>query len=220
MVAVATVGLPGLVSFDVRMALVRLASDGPARAVLSLGAIAALAYYARLLAVGLADPAPGVRAVAGDRPRWPEGVALAGWARSSPSLDGPRAAPEASSQPGMAERRRSRREALFSVRARSSVQAPRTIQAPPTAEAPSAVQVPPAVQARSSVQRRSPIQAPSSAATRWAQLGPWTVRLAELLASRRAAAGRIQRGGGRSVWPSCPRAGAPPPAALAKPLSR
>ena len=194
MVAVATVGLPGLVSFDVRMALVRLASDGPARAVLSLGAIAALAYYARLLAVGLADPAPGVRAVAGDRPRWPEGVALAGWARSSPSLDGPRAAPEASSQPGMAERRRSRREALFSVRARSSVQAPRTIQAPPTAEAPSAVQVPPAVQARSSVQRRSPIQAPSSAATRWAQLGPWTVRLAELLASRRAAAGRIQRG--------------------------
>src|SRR5438094_258246 len=37
-------------------------------------------------------------------------------------------------------------------------------------------------------------QAPSSAATRWAQLGPWTVRLAELLASRRAAAGRIQRG--------------------------
>src|SRR5207245_852965 len=91
---------------------------------------------------------------------------LHGRARSRPSLAGPRAAPEASSQSGMAERRRSRREALFSVRARSSVQAPRTIQAPPTAEAPSAVQVPPAVQARSSVQRRSPIQAPSSAATR------------------------------------------------------
>jgi NADH:ubiquinone oxidoreductase subunit 2 (subunit N) len=202
-VALATVGLPGLVSFDARMTLIRLASDGPARAVLSLGAIAALAYYARLLAVGLADPAPGVRAVAGDRPRWPEGVALAGWARSSPSLDGPRTAPEASSQPGVAERRRSRREVLFPVRARSSVQAPSSIHAPSSPQAPSSVQAlptveaPPTVQARSAVQRPSPIQSPSAATTRWAQLRPWTVRLAELLARVRAAAGRVQRG----PWP-------------------
>ena len=103
-IAAATIGWPGVASYEARMALIRLTSDGPFRWVLTLGAICALAYYARVLAVGLALPGAAVRAAEDDRPRWPlvavldsdvivERVAGGAEARSAGPSSGPRAQP-------------------------------------------------------------------------------------------------------------------------------
>ena len=64
---------PGLVAFDARAALVELALDAPLATFVLLATLAPLAYYGRLLAIGLARPdrvsraEPGVAAAA-DRP--------------------------------------------------------------------------------------------------------------------------------------------------------
>jgi NADH:ubiquinone oxidoreductase subunit 2 (subunit N) len=71
-IAVATIGFPGVAAYESRMALIRLTSDGPFRWVLTFGAVCAVAYYARLLAVGIATPGPAVLAAEDDRPRWPD----------------------------------------------------------------------------------------------------------------------------------------------------
>ncbi len=57
-IALATVGWPGLPVFEARWALVRLALDDPFRSIVFLGGLASLAYYGRLVAIGLARPEP------------------------------------------------------------------------------------------------------------------------------------------------------------------
>jgi hypothetical protein len=56
LVVVAGVGFPGLASFDARSSLVNLALPGPLGTIVLLGTLAPLAYYGRLLAVGLSKP--------------------------------------------------------------------------------------------------------------------------------------------------------------------
>jgi NADH:ubiquinone oxidoreductase subunit 2 (subunit N) len=56
LIVLASVGLPGLAAFEARQTLIGLAIDGPLAALVVLGTLAPLAYYGRLLAVGLARP--------------------------------------------------------------------------------------------------------------------------------------------------------------------
>ncbi len=63
LVIVASISLPGLAAWDARSALVQLALDGPLATIVFLGTLAPVAYYTRLLVVGLERPdgAPVVR---------------------------------------------------------------------------------------------------------------------------------------------------------------
>jgi len=56
LVVIASVGVPGLAAFDARGALVGLAVDGPLAALVLLGTLSPLAYYGRLLVVGVGRP--------------------------------------------------------------------------------------------------------------------------------------------------------------------
>jgi formate hydrogenlyase subunit 3/multisubunit Na+/H+ antiporter MnhD subunit len=68
-IAVASIGWPGLLAFDARATVIKLAIDGPIQG-LVLGAVfLPLLYYGRLLATGFGRPSPEVAAVADDRPR-------------------------------------------------------------------------------------------------------------------------------------------------------
>lgn len=69
MVVVAGVGFPGLVSFDARRSIVELALDGPLATIVLLGTLAPLAYYGRLLSIGLAKPDRVLEPVDAWRPR-------------------------------------------------------------------------------------------------------------------------------------------------------
>ncbi len=68
---VATVGMPGLLVFDVRSRIADLALPAPLAIVAVLGGLASLAYYARIAWVGLGAPTALVTAYPGDRPRRP-----------------------------------------------------------------------------------------------------------------------------------------------------
>lgn len=59
LVVLASIGLPGLAAFEARGTVIGLVLDGPLAAVAWVGALAPLAYYARLLVVGLQRPDPG-----------------------------------------------------------------------------------------------------------------------------------------------------------------
>ncbi|MDO8485948.1 MAG: proton-conducting transporter membrane subunit [Candidatus Limnocylindrales bacterium] len=56
LIVVAGIGFPGLAAFEARSSLVALAIDGPLATLVLLGTLAPLAYYLRLLSVGLARP--------------------------------------------------------------------------------------------------------------------------------------------------------------------
>jgi formate hydrogenlyase subunit 3/multisubunit Na+/H+ antiporter MnhD subunit len=56
LVVIASVGVPGLAAFDARGAIVGLAVDGPLAALVVLGTLSPLAYYGRLLVVGVGRP--------------------------------------------------------------------------------------------------------------------------------------------------------------------
>jgi NADH-quinone oxidoreductase subunit N len=56
LVMIATVGFPGLSTFEARTALVRLSLDGPLATIIAIATLAPLLYYGRLLVVGLARP--------------------------------------------------------------------------------------------------------------------------------------------------------------------
>ncbi len=56
LVVIASIGYPGLVSFDARKSIVDLAVDDWAATIVLLGTLAPLAYYGRLLGIGLARP--------------------------------------------------------------------------------------------------------------------------------------------------------------------
>jgi len=68
LVVAAGVGLPGLVAFEARSSLVSLALDGPIATLVLLGTFAPLAYYARLLAIGLGRPTRPTEPATGWRP--------------------------------------------------------------------------------------------------------------------------------------------------------
>ena len=55
-VAFAAIGVPGMASFDSRSALVGMALDTPLATFVLVGTLAPLAYYARLLVIGLMSP--------------------------------------------------------------------------------------------------------------------------------------------------------------------
>lgn len=57
-IIVAAIGLPGLAAFEARQSLVRLALGGPLQFLVFLGTFAPLAYYGRLLVIGLSRPDP------------------------------------------------------------------------------------------------------------------------------------------------------------------
>lgn len=85
-IMVATLGVPGLIAWQVRARLVELSLvDGPLRIVVMLGGLASLAYYGRLLVTGLRQPSALVAAAPSERPRR-SGVATT-------SVAGPAAAP-------------------------------------------------------------------------------------------------------------------------------
>ena len=71
LIVLASLGVPGLAAFEARRSLVTLAIDGPMATLVLLGSLAPLAYYGRLLSVGLArpdgppDPGQGWRPKAG-----------------------------------------------------------------------------------------------------------------------------------------------------------
>jgi len=56
LIVFASVGIPGMVAFEARSSLVSLAVDGPLAAFVALGTLAPLAYYGRLLSVGVGRP--------------------------------------------------------------------------------------------------------------------------------------------------------------------
>ncbi len=73
-VALASIGIPGLAAFDARTELVTLSLDGPLAAVVLLATFGPLLYYARLALVGVSAPSPnaarsgGPGSAAGGRP--------------------------------------------------------------------------------------------------------------------------------------------------------
>ena len=67
-IALGTLGAPGLLAWNVRVELAQGAAGEPLEAVLLIGGFAALAYYGRILAIGLGRPSLLVGAAPSDRP--------------------------------------------------------------------------------------------------------------------------------------------------------
>lgn len=84
-IAIASIGVPGLLVWQVRWFLVNGAASGPLALVLVIGGLAALAYYGRILAIGvgrvslLAGAAPSERPVAPERGRNASETIRNGW---------------------------------------------------------------------------------------------------------------------------------------------
>ncbi len=81
----ASIGLPGLAAFEARTMIVDLAVDGPLTALVLLGTLAPIAYYGRLLVIGLDVPERVGFAVEAWRPRLTpiDRTDLPGWLRST-----------------------------------------------------------------------------------------------------------------------------------------
>ena len=78
-IVLATLGWPGSDVFEARGTLVRLGLPDPVHFLGTAAILLSLAYYLRLMAVGLLTPSAVVRGAAGDRPRWhPAGAEAAG----------------------------------------------------------------------------------------------------------------------------------------------
>jgi NADH:ubiquinone oxidoreductase subunit 2 (subunit N) len=78
-IVLATLGWPGSDVFEARGTLVRLGLPDSVHFLGTAAILLSLAYYLRLLAIGLLTPSAVVRAAAGDRPRWhPAGAEAAG----------------------------------------------------------------------------------------------------------------------------------------------
>jgi NADH:ubiquinone oxidoreductase subunit 2 (subunit N) len=67
-IALATIGVPGLLAWQVRWSLVDGATGGLPALILVLGGLASLIYYGRIALVGLGRPSLLVAAATGDRP--------------------------------------------------------------------------------------------------------------------------------------------------------
>jgi NADH:ubiquinone oxidoreductase subunit 2 (subunit N) len=73
-IAIAGIGWPGLLAWDARATLIGLALAGPVGWLVVLGAVAPVAIYARLLAIGLRRPTQIVARGRNERPTWPASV--------------------------------------------------------------------------------------------------------------------------------------------------
>jgi NADH:ubiquinone oxidoreductase subunit 2 (subunit N) len=80
-IVVATLGWPGSSVFEARSTLVDLGLPDPFHFVGTAAILLSLAYYARLLAVGVLTPTERVMRATGDRPRWPR------WKRAASVTD-------------------------------------------------------------------------------------------------------------------------------------
>lgn len=85
LIVVASIGVPGMAAFEARSALVGLAVDGPLSILVVLGTLAPLAYYGRLLSVGLGRPDGPPDPEVGWRPRATriDLTQLGGWWRAT-----------------------------------------------------------------------------------------------------------------------------------------
>jgi NADH:ubiquinone oxidoreductase subunit 5 (subunit L)/multisubunit Na+/H+ antiporter MnhA subunit len=81
LVAVASIGIPGLAAFDARTSLVDLALDVPLATVVLVATLAPIAYYGRLMAIGLRRPDRALEPVDAWRPHVvaPDLTALRRW---------------------------------------------------------------------------------------------------------------------------------------------
>jgi NADH:ubiquinone oxidoreductase subunit 5 (subunit L)/multisubunit Na+/H+ antiporter MnhA subunit len=70
-IVVAGIGWPGLLAWQARASLIDLTLDGPLLLLVTAGALAPIAIYGRLFAVGLGRPSPTVSRAEGLRPSWP-----------------------------------------------------------------------------------------------------------------------------------------------------
>ncbi|MHB8460679.1 MAG: proton-conducting transporter transmembrane domain-containing protein [Candidatus Limnocylindrales bacterium] len=70
-IAVASIGLPGLVAFDARATIIRSALAGPLATIVLVAVFLPVLYYGRLFSVGLGHPTAAAAAVPDDRPRRP-----------------------------------------------------------------------------------------------------------------------------------------------------
>ncbi len=78
-IVLATLGWPGSDVFEARATLVRLGLPDSVHFLGTAAILLSLAYYLRLMAIGLLTPSAVVRGAAGDRPRWhPAGAEAAG----------------------------------------------------------------------------------------------------------------------------------------------
>ena len=69
LVMIATVGFPGLVTYEARTSLIRLSLEGALETVIGIATLAPLLYYGRLLVIGLSRPDSVVRSAQAWRPR-------------------------------------------------------------------------------------------------------------------------------------------------------
>jgi hypothetical protein len=69
--AIATIGWPGLAMFDARGEVVAAATDGPLTAIVLIGSLGHVGYLGRILAAGLGRRSAAVAAGADPRPTWP-----------------------------------------------------------------------------------------------------------------------------------------------------
>jgi hypothetical protein len=81
LVVVASVGFPGLVSFDARRSIVDLALQTPYATIVLIGTLAPLTYYGRLLGIGVARPERVGEPVSAWRPHIArrDGTAIGDW---------------------------------------------------------------------------------------------------------------------------------------------
>ena len=93
LIVLATIGLPGLVSWDVRARLIDLSiSNGPMRWIVTLGGLASLVYYGRIALAGARPPSARVLAGATELPQRPDPAAVAATSAVATSPDMPAAA--------------------------------------------------------------------------------------------------------------------------------
>jgi hypothetical protein len=72
LIVLATIGLPGLASWDVRARLVELSvTSEPIQLLVIVGGLTSLAYYGRIAVVGARGPSALVALGPSERPRWP-----------------------------------------------------------------------------------------------------------------------------------------------------
>ncbi len=91
LIVLATIGLPGLASWDVRARLIDLSiSNGPMRWIVTLGGLASLVYYGRIALAGARPPSARVLAGATELPQRPDPAAVAatGTVATSPDMLG------------------------------------------------------------------------------------------------------------------------------------
>jgi len=128
-IVVATLGWPGNAVYEARATIIRLALPSQLQFLGFVGVLGALAYYGRLIAVGLLAPADRVMSSDGERPHWPRSqVATA--AGVAP----------ATSEPALTARSLRTRASRAAARARSvaenSVTEPSVTEAAPPAQEP------------------------------------------------------------------------------------